>query len=184
LDSSVTLSGTISVNGIESMADSLADEVTTGDHFTSGKGLCSRSRDGGIHCASNSKDVCLRQRAGKVTPAITLDPDTYRISLRPLTFKTTLQSIGRFQLWSLCRRQPTSESISMQNSYGSNIPVVGKSSYGPDRNVLSGSDSKTLSTAIGSLVTTITGTCGDVSDSSVETEADKVNSAHQRYMSG
>ena len=158
LDSSVTLSGTISVNGIESMADSLADEVTTGDHFTSGKVLCSPKQGWRPFTVRQTQTMYASGSAqGKVTPSITLDPDTYRISLRPLTFKTTLQSNRQGSSSGRCAGdKPTSESISMQNSYGSNDPVVGKSSYGPDRNVLSGSDSKTLSTANGSIVTTIT----------------------------
>lgn len=92
---------------------------------------------------------------GLATVYIYLDKDYYKISIHPITVKTTLLTTAESSLSGGCPGQKPSPSTSATTTteYGGS-DITGKAAYGRDQNPLSGSDTKTSND--GGTVTTIT----------------------------
>ena len=151
-NTTITQSGTVTVNGNEGLANSSADEIFVSNESSSGKAQC----HGGMGAPKplvpwSSKTTAVRNGGGtsegKLTTGISLDKDSYKISIKPLTINGTVQSTTQNSVSGGCgpNKPSTSFSNSSNMQYGSNDYIVGRANYGADRNILSGSDTKTIS---------------------------------------
>ena len=153
-DWTITQSGTVTVYGNEWIANSSADYAFVNEELKSGKTYCHGGLAGpkGPLVGWSTRASEVRNGGGnsqgKVTPGISLNKDHYRISIKPLTVNGTVQSTTQSSSSGGCppAKPPTSHSNSYSQQFGSNDYIVGSASYGEDRNILSGSDTKTRST--------------------------------------
>jgi hypothetical protein len=157
-DWTITQSGTVTVNGNygkDSWANSSADEVFVMAESISGKFVCSARGLGGKPpplVPWNSKSSEVRYGGGNsqgpLDVGISLDKDGYQISLKPRVINGTLQSTTQSSSSGGCPpgTPSTSYSSSQKRQWGSNDYIVGSASYGEDRNILSGSSTRTTST--------------------------------------
>jgi hypothetical protein len=147
LDSTITQSGTVTVNGgtgKDSIANASADEIMILDHYTSGKVLCSRIQ-GPRPYSVRSTDTRYGSGTsqGLLNVSISLDKDTYQISLKPLTVAGIVTSTATGSAPGNCAgKKPTSYTNTTKNTWGMNDYIVGRGSYGDDPGVLSGSSTR------------------------------------------
>ena len=146
VDNTETLSGEITVNskfGHDSPTNSSADENSNMDEFTSGKVLCSPKRGPQNYSSRRTQTSYGSGTAqGTTSVSIYLDKDYYQISVKPVPVKTIRYSTLTLSSPGMPVKKPISHNNSGPTEYDG-LGFTGKASYGDDRNVLSGSDSKT-----------------------------------------
>ncbi len=146
----ITQSGTVSVNGNEFVGNSSADETFTREQFSSSKNYCHGGAGGpkGPLVAASSISSQTRygggNKQGKISGQIILNKDDYKISIKPLTIRGILQSSSGQSTSGGCGSLPSkSYSGSSESEFGSNDYLSGTAKYEADRNILSGSFTKT-----------------------------------------
>ncbi len=170
----ITQSGTISVNGNEFVGNSSVDEIFSVEKFSSGKQYCHGGLGGpkGPLVAASSISSQTRygggNRQGIVSGSISLNKDSYKISIKPLTINGVLQSSSATSSTGGCPpgSPSTSNNSSQKWQWGSNDYISGTGKYEADRNILSGSFTETNSlpssssppTQKGMTISTSTGT--------------------------
>ena len=160
-DNTLTLSGTVMVNskfGHDSLANGMADEISILDEYSSGKVLCSPKR--GFQSFSGratQTSYGTGNAQGTTWVGIYLDKDSYKISVKPLSIKTTRQTSWSQSAPGNCADKKGESSNSSTPTIYEAVSISGKANYGDDRNILSGSDTTTKDYGNGSkTVETIT----------------------------
>jgi hypothetical protein len=160
LDETITLSGTFSLNGLETEGTSSAEESFNSDFLVYGKVKCSMKR--GPDSYSRTRIVTASSAGntqGKTTASISLDNDRYTITIRAIPIHTTRKSTEQNSTKGNCGGdKPTSFTNSGPWAYGANDPFVAKATNGADKNALVGSDTKTktIPVSVKNMVSSIT----------------------------
>lgn len=151
-DWTITQSGTVAVNGNEGLVNSSADYIFVNEEFESGKFECSRrgvAPGQPTPLVAHSSKISMVSYGGgsvqgKMEGGISLEKEYYTISIKPLTVNGTLQSTTQTSNSGGCGPTPsTSSSNSQKRQFGSNDYIVGTAYYGEDKNILTGSFTKT-----------------------------------------
>lgn len=164
----ITHSGTVTVNGNEWLADSKVGQIIASSESSSGNHECSRRGMMGkpppLVAWSSKRSVTNNgggNAQGRTTGGISLYKDNYTVSIIPLAVNGTLQSTTQESSSGGCSASPpTSHSSSQAWRFGSGDPIGGNGNYGADRNVLSGSSTKTVTTPSSSAPPTAPGGSG------------------------